>query len=122
MGESEGHGIQNKPRLKSFYRLSATPEDPVMSRRRPGTAGSVRSTTSGGRNALSALKVRSGARPGSAKDWFEAYNHRRNEEALRLDDWRNTANNFQKRQFQTQVYNTIVESNINRQRDQADWR
>ncbi|CAL4067220.1 unnamed protein product, partial [Meganyctiphanes norvegica] len=93
----------------------------VMSRRRPGTAGSVRSTASG-RNALSALKVRSGARPSSAKEWFEAYNHRRNEEALRLDDWKNTASHFQKREFQTQVYNNIVHTNGIRQLEQANWK
>lgn len=93
----------------------------VMSRRRPGTAGSVRSTTSG-RNALSALKVRTGARPSSAKDWFEAYNQRRNEEAWRLDEWKDTASNFKKREFQANVYSNIVHSNIKRQQDQSDWK
>lgn len=75
-----------------------------MSRRRPGTAGSVRSTS-----AINPLRVRPGSRPGSAREWFEAYNQRRNEEAWRLEEWKNTVNSLKKKEWQAQYYTAIAQ-------------
>ncbi|KAK8736483.1 hypothetical protein OTU49_005030, partial [Cherax quadricarinatus] len=88
----------------------------VMSRRRPLTAGSVRSTS-----VVGALKVRPGSRPGSAREWFEAYNQRRNEEAWRMEEWKNTVNLYKKREWQAQFYNVIAQP---RQKisDEEEWR
>ncbi|XP_042212100.1 trichoplein keratin filament-binding protein-like [Homarus americanus] len=87
-----------------------------MSRRRPMTTGSVRSTS-----VVGALRVRPGSRPGSAREWFEAYNQRRNEEAWRMEEWKNTVNLHKKREWQAQYYNTIAQP---RQKisDEEEWR
>ncbi|XP_068241864.1 trichoplein keratin filament-binding protein-like [Palaemon carinicauda] len=87
-----------------------------MSRRRPGTAGSVRSTS-----VVGAIRVRPGSRPGSAREWYEAYNQRRNEEAWRLEDWKNTVNSLKKREWQAQYYNAIAQPR-HKSTDEEEWR
>ena len=76
----------------------------IMPRRRPGTAGSVRSSS-----AMGALRVRPSSQPSSAREWFEAYNHRRNEEAWRMDEWKNTVNTYKRREWEAQYYNAIAQ-------------
>ncbi|XP_045127785.1 trichoplein keratin filament-binding protein-like [Portunus trituberculatus] len=87
-----------------------------MSRRRPGTAGSVRSSS-----AVGALRVRPGSRPSSAREWFEAYNHRRNEEAWRMEEWRNTVNLYKRREWEAQYYNIIAQPR-KKISDEEEWK
>ncbi|XP_045597324.2 trichoplein keratin filament-binding protein isoform X2 [Procambarus clarkii] len=87
-----------------------------MSRRRPLTAGSVRSTS-----VVGALRVRPSSRPGSARELFEAYNQRRNEEAWRLEEWKNTVNFYKKREWQAQFYNIIAQPK-KKISDEEEWR
>ncbi|KAG0730131.1 Trichoplein keratin filament-binding protein [Chionoecetes opilio] len=86
-----------------------------MSRRRPGTAGSVRCSS-----AVGALRVRPGSRPGSAREWFEAYNTRRNEEAWRVQEWRNTVNTYKRREWEAQYYNAIAQPR-KKISDEEEW-
>ena len=76
-----------------------------MPRQRPNTAGSVRSIT-----VIKPLRINGGSRPGSAKQWFEAYNQRKNEEAWRLKEWQETVEFNKKREFQAQYYTQLSES------------
>ena len=73
-----------------------------MKHKRPATAGSIRSTT-----VVNPLRIPKGSRPGSAKQWFETYNKRKNEEALRLQDWQNTVDSYKKREFQASYFNHL---------------
>ncbi|KAK3881769.1 hypothetical protein Pcinc_013801 [Petrolisthes cinctipes] len=87
-----------------------------MSRQRPRTAGSVRSSS-----AVNALRVRPGSRPGSARQWYEAYNQRRNEEAWRMEEWKNTVNFYRRRDWETQYYNVLAQPK-NQSSDEEKWR